>query len=54
VPVLSDNFPLYLRIEIRYYKQMKDNEIEDVNGEPHGTSLDEIIDGLTNRRLDEE
>ncbi len=33
---------------------MKDNEIEDVNGDPHGTSLDEIIDGLTNRRLDEE
>ena len=33
---------------------MRDDQIEDMNGEPHGTSLDEIIDGLVNHRLDEE
>ncbi len=31
---------------------MIDDEFLDVNGEPHGTSRDEIIEGLANFRLD--
>tara|TARA_B100000780_G_scaffold56555_1_gene35744 strand:+ start:221 stop:664 length:444 start_codon:yes stop_codon:yes gene_type:complete len=33
---------------------MIDDEFLDVNGEPHGTSVDEIVDGIENYRLDSE